>query len=284
MNRRRAFVLGALAMFAGRVPAWAGDRASTLEFGIFPYLSPRTLLTAHQPVKLFVEEQLGRSVQLSTAPSFESFNERTLRADYDLAITPPHLARLAQIDAKYVPLVVYSKVLRGVIAVRKTSPISRIDHLRGKTVAVPDRLAIVSLLGTRFLADNGLRADIDYFVQTSTSHASAAYAAAQGEADAVVTELAAFQRQIPAEVRETLRVLALVGNLPHVVYLAHPRLGPRRIESLRAGLVNFARHAPQGKRFIENAGFEGIRTVTDADMKAMDPYVVELRSLIQYRP
>jgi phosphonate transport system substrate-binding protein len=277
MNRRRALVVGGVALFAVS-RAWPVDAAAPLEFGIFPYLSPRALLTAHQPLRLFMEERLGHPLQLSTANSYESFNQRTLRGDYDLLITPPHFARLAQVEAKYVPLAVYSKVLRGVIVVRKASPVTEVRQLRGKVVAVPDRLAIVTLVGTRFLAGSGLRANIDYSLLTSTSHASAAFAVAQGEAQAAITELATFQKQIPAEVREALRILTLVGSLPHVMFLAHPRLGTQRIEVLRAGLVDFARSMP-GKSFIEASGFEGIRPITDADMKAMDPYVVDLHSL-----
>lgn len=281
MNRRRALMLGAAAMLAVGVPTRADEHGVPLEFGVFPYLSPRALMGVHQPIKVFVEGQLGRPVQLSTATSFESFNERTLRGDYDLVITPPHLARLAQIEAKYVPLAVYSKVLRGVIAVRKASPVTEIRQLRGKVVAVPDRLAIVTLAGTRFLAEQGLRVDRDYSLHIFTSHTSAAYAAAQGEAEAVITEVAIFEKQIPPEVRDALRPLTLMGKLPHVMYLAHPRLGARSMEALRAGLVEFARRAPDGTHFIETTGFEGIRPITDADMKAMDPYVAELRSLLQ---
>lgn len=280
MNRRRALILGGATLLGMGARAWSAEAAMPAEFGIFPYLSPRALLTTHQPLRLFLAERLGRPLQLSTAINYESFNERTLRGDYDLLITPPHLARLAQIEAKYVPLAVYSKVLRGVLAVRKTSPVTEVRQLRGKVVATPDRLALVTLVGTRLLADNGLHAGTDYSLLTTTSHASAAYAAARGEALAVFTELATFQKQIPAEVREELRILALMGNLPHVMFLAHPRLGPQRIEALRAGLLDFARNTPEGKSFIEDSGFEGIRPVTDADMKAMDPYVLALQSLI----
>lgn len=279
MNRRRALAWGGVTLLAMGAPAWG--TAAPLEFGIFPYLSPRALLMAHQQLSLFIEERVGHPLQLSTAISYESFNERTLRGDYDLLITPPHFARLAQLEAKYVPLAIYSKTLRGVIAVRKASPVTEVRQLRGKVVMAPDRLALVTLVGARFLASNGLRANIDYSLRTSTSHASAAYAAAQGEADAVITELATFEKQIPAEVREGLRILTLVGSLPHVMFLAHPRLGAQRIEALRAGLLDFARDMPEGRRFIEANGFEGIRPVTDADMKAMDPYVAELHSLIK---
>jgi phosphonate transport system substrate-binding protein len=281
MNRRRALMLAGAALLASGAPrARSMPGGAPLELGVFPYLSPRALLATHQPIKSFVDRQLGRPVHLSTATNYESFNGRTLRGEYDLLITPPHFARLAQIEAGYVPLAAYSKPLRVVIAVGKASPVTDIRQLRGKTVVTPDRLAVVTLVAMRVLGENGLRADIDYTLRTSTSHASAAYAAANGEADAVVTELAAFQKGIPGEVRDALRVLTLVGNLPHVMYLGHPRVGADNLELLRTGLLDFARNSPEGKAFVESTGFEGLRAVTDADMKAMDPYVAELRSLI----
>lgn len=281
MNRRRALVLGGAAMLAAGARAWAVEQGAPLEFGIFPYLSPRALMNAYQPLKLFIEGQLGRPVQLSTAASFEFFNERTLRGDYDLVLTPPHFARLAQTDAKYVPLAAYSKQLRAVIAVRQASRVAEVSQLRGKVLAIPDRLAIVTMLGRHFLAEHGLRADIDYTLQAYSSHISAAYGVVQGDGEAVILGLPVFNKQLPAEVRQGLRILTLVGNLPPAMYLAHPRLGAHSIGVLRSGLLDFANKTPEGRSFIDTNGFEGIRPVTDADMKAMDPYVAELRSLIK---
>jgi phosphonate transport system substrate-binding protein len=279
MHRRLFLSFGAATLAGFGLGARAASEDAPLELGVFPYLSARALLGSYQPLREYLQSRLGRQVVTSTAPSFQVFHERTMQGSYDLVITPPHFARMAEQQAKYVPVSVYTKVLRSVVVVRKGPGIAQPGDLRGKTVVVPDRFAIVTLVGLHYLAEQGLRADVDFRLRISNSHASAAYVVAQSEADAAITEVAAFQKQIPAEVREQLRIAFTTGNLPHVMFLAHSRLGSARIADIRQALSDFATKTPEGRAFIDSNGFEGIRAVTEADLKAMDPYAAELRAL-----
>jgi phosphonate transport system substrate-binding protein len=267
---------------------WVGGAAANtlppLEVGIFPYLSPRALLAQHAPMKEYLEAQLGRPLNLSTASSFRDIFERTRSGEYGLVILPPHLARLAQVEAGYVPVAVYSKALKGVIAVRRDSPYRKARDLAGKHIVAPDRVAIVTFIGVQYLREQGLQAGANYTLSTSTSHSSAAYSVIQKEFDAVITERAAFEKQIPDDVRANLRVLATMGNTPHVMFLAHPRLGKEQIERLRELLPKFANETPEGRQFIEKSGFEGIRAVTEADLRALDVYLPELRRMLEQIP
>ena len=113
-----------------------------LEIGIIPNISTHALFAAYQPLRLYLEQQLGRPVILLTAPDFKTFYERTGKGDYDLAITPPHLARLAEIESGYVPLTTYQNGLDAILLVAKNSPIRAVAELRGKNIGVPDLLAL----------------------------------------------------------------------------------------------------------------------------------------------
>lgn len=262
----------------------AAAGAPMLEVGIFPFLSPRAVLAMHAPMKDYLEARLARPVNMSTAPGFRDIYERTRSGEYDLAILPPHLARLAQIEAGYVPVAIYSKVLKGLLVVRRDSPYQKTADLSGKAIVAPDRLAIVTFLGMRHLKEHGLQAGVHYTLSTSTSHSSAAFSVMQREFDAVVTERAAFEKQIPEETRSNLRVLATMGNVPHVMFVAHPRLGREQSERLRETLIRFAVEPAEGREFVEKGGWEGIRAVTDADLRALDVYVPELRRLLEQTP
>lgn len=278
---RRWVCAGLLCLATGS--ALAASQAA-LEVGIFPYLSPRAVLGAHAPMKVYLETQLARPVNMSTAPGFKDIYERTRGGEYDLVILPPHLARLAQIEAGYVPVAIYSKVLKGLLVVRRDSPYQKVSDLAGKAIVAPDRLAIVTFIGLQYLREHGLQAGTHYTLSTSTSHSSAAYSVTQGEFDAVVTERAAFEKQIPEETRRNLRVLSVMGNVPHVMFMAHPRMGREQIDRLRAALLKFAVDSAGGRQFIEKGGWEGIRVVTDADMRALDVYMPELRRLLERAP
>jgi phosphonate transport system substrate-binding protein len=281
-RRRRNFILSSAALVAlSTTRSWGATNQRALEFGVFPYLSARALLASYAPLKRFLEVQLRQTVQFSTAPNLRSFNERTLRGDYDLVMTPPHLARLAQLRSGYVPTNVYTRPLRAIFAVAKHSAIVDVQQLRGKVVVVPDRLAMVTFMAVHFLREQGLQPNIDYTLRISTSHTSAAYAVANGEGDVVITEVAVLEKSLPAEVRERLRSMLAVGRLPYVMFLAHPRLGLEKIDRLREAFVAFANDAVEGRTFIEATGFEGIRAATEADMQAVDPYMPALNALLE---
>lgn len=255
-----------------------------LEVGVFPYLSPRAVLATHAPMKDYLAARLGCSVNVSTAPGFKDIYERTRGGEYDLVILPPHLARLVQIEAAYVPVAIYSKVLKGLIVVRRDGPYHKVADLSGQAIVAPDRLAMVTFIGMQYLREQGMQPGTHYTLATSTSHSSAAYSVVQKEFAAVVTERAAFEKQIPEETRNKLRVLATMGATPHVIFLAHPRLGREQIERLRETLIRFAVEPAEGRQFIEKGGWEGIRAVTDADLRALDVFLPELRRLLEQAP
>jgi phosphonate transport system substrate-binding protein len=251
---------------------------SSLEIGVFPYLSTRTVLTIHQPLRQYLEKAYGRPVQLYTAPDFKTFVERTQRGDYDIVVTAPHFARLAQTGAGYTPLAMYTRELRGLVVVAKESPYKDIGELRGKTVAIPNRLAIVTSMSLQLLHDRGLEPGSDFKLLAAASHNSGVLSVQRGESQAAIVSVTALQ-QMPDELKDSMRVLATTDQVPHVMYLAHPRLGAAETERIRTALLHFA-ESPEGRAFLQANGFEGIRPVDDADLKRMDPYVKELRQML----
>lgn len=249
-----------------------------LEIGVFPYLSTRAVLTIHQPLRQYLQRTLGRPVQLYTAADFKAFVERTRRGDYDVVVTAPHFARLAQTEAGYLPLAMYTRELRGLVLVARQSPYKDIGELRGKSVAIPNRLAIVSSMSLQLLRDRGLQPGTDFKLLAAASHNSGVLSVQRGESDAAITEAAAL-KQMPDELKDSVRVLATTDEVPHVMYLAHSRLGPAETDRIKTALLHFA-ESPEGRTFLQANGFEGLKPVDDADLKRMDPYVKELKSML----
>jgi len=285
-SRGARFSHVARAVFAGLIGfallcAGAARAAeSSLEVGVFPYLSTQAILTTYQPVRLHLETALKRPVQLSTAHDFSAFVARTQRGDYDLVITAPHFARLAQREAGYVPLAQYTRELRGVVLVAANSPIKSITELRGQSIAVPSRLAIMSMMGLRLLATGGLRPGRDFTLQVASSHTSAVLSVKNGENAAALTEASAL-RQMPAELVRSVRVLATTGQVQSVVFLAHARLARRERERLKTELLRFAQDTGAGRAFLKSTGFGGLRAVTEKDLHALDSYMDELKEQLR---
>lgn len=259
----------------------AGDKP--LEIGVFPYLSVRAVLTTYQPIRRYLARELGRPVELYTAPDFRTFIERTREGEYDVLITAPHFARLAQLQTGYVPLAGFTKELRPIIVVAAGSPYKALVELRGKTVVIPDRLAIVSMMGLRLLREQGIETDRDFRLVVAISHNSAVLDVKRGNADAAITEAAALQ-QMPADVRKAVRVIATAGKTPHVMLMAHPRLGHAEIGQLKSLLEAFASQSPEGREFLTATGYEGLKPVSEAALKSLDPYAQEITRILRAPP
>lgn len=263
-------------------PAIAAEAPGGVGMGVFPYLSTRALLDLYEPVRVLLQAELNRPTNLFTAPSFKAYADRTQAGEYDVLVTPPHLARLAQREAGYIPLTMVTRELRGVVVVAKTSPIQTLHDLKGKRIATPNKIALVTIVGGQLLRDNGLVNDVNTLIEDVGSHTNAVLAVQRGEAEAALTENAVLQ-QIPEDLRNSVRIIAQTQRLPHVMFLAHPRLGQAGVERMRALLLRFSNTA-EGRTFLKISGFEGMRSIDEADMKSVDPFIKELKRMLEVMP
>ena len=274
----RIAALFALAILLRIVPANAAEQ-KPLEMGVFPYLSTRAVLELYQPLREYLQRQLGRPVLLYTAPDFKTYAQRTQSGQFDIVLTPPHFARLAQVEAGYIPIAMYSQNLRGVVVVSKNSKITSLQELRGKTVATPSSFAIVSMMGMKIFSDAGMAPGRDILFKDVGSHNNVVYSVTRGETDAGITETVAL-KQIPDDLRTGVRVLTTFARMPHVMYLANPRLGDSYARKIQSVLLRFPVDSEEGRKFVETSGFGGIKEVQEVDLKSMDPYQKELKKML----
>jgi len=247
--------------------------------GIFPNVSARTILTMYEPLRVFLEKELSQPVHLSTAPDFRTYVERTLNKEYDIAATAPHLVRLAQTKGHYVPMLNYTSEVRGVIVVAKDSSIKKPSELRGKMIAIPDRFAVISIMGLEFLRDQGLNPDKDVKLFAARSHNNAVIAVDHGEAQAAIVGSAAY-KQLPKELRSRLRVIASTVAIPGQFIIASPKLSLAQVERIKAALLKYA-GTSEGKKFLETNGFGGLRPATEPVLKQLDRYAQEVVKMLE---
>ena len=100
----------------GSRPAASADKPLVL--GVFPHLTAKQIIENYQPLVTLLEQQLHRHVVVYSAPNLRAFVERTRLGDYDILLTPPHLAWLARQEAGYRPLLKYAKPVHGLLVVR----------------------------------------------------------------------------------------------------------------------------------------------------------------------
>ncbi len=279
--------LNILSVLLAAVCAWstcthAARDANAIELGVFPYISTRALLELYELLRTHIQRETQRSTFLYSAPNYKTYVDHARAGAYDVMVTPPHLARLAQRETGYIPLVMVTRELRGIVVVAQASPIQSLQELKGKRIVSPDSIALVTIMGSQLLRDQGVLGEGITQIRDVGSHSNAVLAVQRNEADAALTEAAAL-RQMPEELRNSVRVVAQTKRLPHVMILAHPRLGPASIERLRGLLLQFADTA-DGANFLKLSGFEGLRLVDEADLKMVDPIQRDLKRILETLP
>ena len=253
-----------------------------LQVGILPTLSARALLKNYQPLQLYLERELKRPVELSTAPDFRTFYSNTIEGKYDVVVTAAHMARLAQTEAKYVPLASYKAVNRAILLEAKDKPLRSIQDLKGKALAFGDRNALIVSQTLHYLLEQGLREGVDYTLLETQSHNSAAYSVQSHQSILAITAPSGF-KNIPDAIKDSVQVYATLPELPSLTWMAHPRMASE-VPMIKAALIGFASNSEEGRQFFEATGYIGLRDISNVEMKLLDPYAKELRDMLKTRP
>lgn len=241
-----------------------------LRLGILPFNSTLALIKTHQPLRRYLEASLGVPVEIYTAADYVAFLRDSLAGNFDLLITGPHFGVL-NIEQGYVPLFHYRATLKPVFVVRADSGIQDVSAFRGKRIALSNRLSVSSIAGLKWLADRGLMAGRDFEVLEKTTHGAAIAAVAVGDIEAALTTYTPL-KQVPADVREKVAELPSSVNMPHLMTLAHARLGALQIDKIREALRAFPA-TPEGQDFFRDTGYLGYEPVSAADIKSLQPLV-----------
>ncbi|MEW6591244.1 MAG: phosphate/phosphite/phosphonate ABC transporter substrate-binding protein [Pseudomonadota bacterium] len=251
-----------------------------LRVGVLPTLSAKVLLTNYQPMRTYLERELQRPVELLTAPDFKRFHQDTLAGDFDVLVTAPHLARLAQTEAGFQPIATYLSANRAILITSRSKPVKHVNELRGSSLAIFDPLAFIVLDAQQWLEDQGLVSGRDYRSQVFPSHNSVGQSVQQGDSPLGVISPAGL-RQLAPEIAAQVQTFKELPQAPALIWIAHPRAGAS--DRIQAALLRFA-DTPEGERFYAGNAYKGMRPVTPEEMRALDRSAREVKRLLQGRP
>ena len=270
----RLFML--VLLFAWR-PAQAGP---TLEIGIWPYMSTQALLTLYHPMQTYLAGRLQRSVLFVTARDQKTFVDRTQKGEYRFVVTAPHFARLAQKEAGYVPMLRPKRNLVGLLVVARDSPMRSLEDLRGKTITLPDRYSIVAMFTLWTLRVSGLEAGRDFNVRYAESHNNAVLDVLRGTSAAAAVA-ATILDQMPESEKDRVRVLVRTGEATPLVWIANPSVPREEISEMTRIILDFTEHTRDGAKFMKRVAWNGLEKPTGKDMESLDPYVADLKRMLE---
>jgi phosphonate transport system substrate-binding protein len=255
----------------------ANAQQAALRLGIMPFNSTLALIKTHQPLRLHLEAALKRPVEIYTSADYAAFHRDSLAGAFDLLITGPHFGVMC-IDQGYTPLFHYKASLKPIFVVAKAAGINHVDKLKGKRIGLSNRLSVSSIVGLRWLDDHGLQAGRDFEVLEKTTHGAAIAAVAVGDLDAALTTFTPL-KQVPADVRAKVSELPTTVQVPHLMTLAHNRLGSAQLEQVRAALQAFPATA-EGQAFFRDTGYQGYDPIAASDLKVLQPYVPIVKQMM----
>jgi phosphonate transport system substrate-binding protein len=278
MNRRSL----CLAMLSGctlPLPALA-QAGAPLEIGVLPNLSARMLLAQYQPMREYLAREMKRPVQVSTASSWTAFHQRTLGLEYDLVVTAANLARVAQLDRGYVPLLSYAPNIKGMVVFANSRPIKGLAELKGQTLVLSNPQSLITLRGMQWLAENGLQRDKDFKTLDTPTDDSVGNVVVRGDAVAAMLSGGEY-RAIPDAIKAQLQVLVTFAEVAGFVVLANPKMATADARTARDQLLRFAADSVEGKAFFASSGFTAMREPAAGLMESMDVYVDATRRVLQ---
>lgn len=249
--------------------AYAGQKAYTI--GVVPQFEQRKLYATWKPIIADLEKRTGLTFDLNSTLTIEAFEKAIERGEFDfLYMNPYHIVQVRDKQA-YIPLVADKEPLRGILVVRKDSPMQTPADLNGKVVAFPSPNAIGATLLPKSDLGQLFQATVKpLYVKTHSSvylHVAKDLAAAGGGVEKTLQEQG-------EELRSALRIIYTTRSFPSHPVAAHPRVPKDVREKVRRALLDM-NDTPEGRAMLQKVPVEQFISVTYDDYKVMSSWGLE---------
>lgn len=242
---------------------------NTINIGIAPHSSTRVILETNQDLRVFFEKYFQRPVQIVTAKNFSEFALRTNQGDfYDLVITSPNLAVLAEKSAQYTPMMTYTKGLTSVI-LAKDKDILKSKNYPYKIVGL-DPVSFATLVAEDWLENQGLHEGKELIYTYSSASDSAANILLNNQADMSIVSMPNYLK-LPDEMKNLVTIIYESSPKPSRVYLAKSKNGIS-LEEWKKAIEAFSK-SPEGKNHIENNKLEAFKMIDSSEFKNIENIV-----------
>ena len=230
--------LFSLALSALAQPATEAARGLTV--AVVPQFTALQIHKDWTPFLERVSRDSGVALILKSYQSIPAFEADLLKGGPDLAFMNPYHEVMAKRAAGYVPLVRDSKLLTGVLLVRRDSPVRTLKDLAGGKMAFPSPNAFGASLYMRALLAEQEKVKIEpVYVKT---HSNVFRQVILGEVVAGGTVNSAFQRE-SAAVTEQVRVIFETPGVASHPLAIHPRVAEARARAITAAILKLREDA-----------------------------------------
>jgi phosphonate transport system substrate-binding protein len=237
----------------------AGQKGFT--FGIVPQQAASKLARLWVPVIDDLGKSAGLDLKFRTAPDIPEFERRVAAGEYDFAYMNPYHYTVFSSEPGYRAFAkAKGQTLKGILVVRKDSPLRNPRELSGATLAFPAPAAFAASVLTRaYLTQEG----IEFKPKFVSFHDSVYLAVAKGIYPGGGGVIRTFESLDP-DVRDQLRILwTTKGYTPHA-FAVHPRVTAAAVSDLAEAMVAMGQ-TEEGRALLEPLSMDGFETARDED-------------------
>lgn len=242
----------------------------TLQIGVLPNVSARTIATNYQPMAEYLQNGLKKKIDITSGANFADFHQRAMNREFDIMITAPNLGRVAQVDGSWAPLVIFQPGVPGLL-VGLNGRDNTLDQLKGKKLALANPQSLVVLSGLDWLKQQGLQAGVNFEILRIANDDSLGVALRSNEAPFAMMSMGEFNSKHP-DLKSSLTIVTKFVDLPGFLLMASPRLSDADRQAIQQLMDQFA-DSEQGKRFLALNSFKGIGKPTQEQFLFLDQYV-----------
>jgi phosphonate transport system substrate-binding protein len=189
MNRLLKFAVAAALALGLSAPALAADaNPDMLKVALLPDENASELIKRNQPLKEYLQRELGKEIQLIVTTDYSSMIEAMRFGRIDLAYFGPLSYVLARSKADIEPLAAMvsdgKPTYRSVVIANVNANVNSLGDIKAKKVAFGDRASTSShLIPKTMMAEAGLVHDRDYQQHFVGTHDAVAVNVANGNAE-----------------------------------------------------------------------------------------------------
>ncbi len=246
--------------------------AETVTLSVVPQQSASKLARLWTPIVAYLSEKTGHDVRFTTAKDIPTFEARLAEGQYDLAYMNPYHYTVFSHSPGYSAFARQkNKRIKGIVVVRKESPLIDMSELEGEKLAFPSPAAFAaSVLPRSHMRSEGIGITPQYV----SSHDSVYLGVARGLFPAGGGVMRTFNNTDPS-VRAELRVLWTTKTYTPHAFASHPRVPAPVVSEILNAMLEM-NEDPEGKALLDSINFKGMQTAQDSDWDDVRGLGIEL--------
>ncbi|HCI53704.1 MAG TPA: phosphate ABC transporter substrate-binding protein [Gallionella sp.] len=240
---------------------WSIAAEKVYTFGVVPQQAASEMAETWLPFLNWLSAQSGVKLRFVTAPDIPSFEKRLAEGAYDIAYMNPYHYTVFHKKSGYEAMAKEKdRKLKGILVVRRDSPVKDIKDLNAATLVFPAPAAFAASILPRAALR---KAGVSFTAKFVSSHDSVYLNVAHGLYPAGGGIVRTFD-MLDESAKKDLRVLwTTPAYTPHAI-ASHPGLPKEVVKKLLATLSSMVDDST-GQEKLKLIGLKGIEAAHDAD-------------------